>query len=203
MENTDKYPGLASFRQFCKDVAKGLRKTSHTVHTTCAREVMDIMDAATKMPAWFKTHHGITASFGGGSSDVVRKGFTFRAADNVFTVLPPSTKPQKKGVAQTSIEAYHQIDTRKQAGKVAMAAIELTRKHGRVNDRMVANYTDLECARVSARRIDSLEPVQGYVLDGKAYYFKQMGVDVCPTTEKRVQWWAMLPAEAEQMTMNF
>jgi hypothetical protein len=203
MGQDTEYPALTSFRDFCRNVANGMSKTVNTVNVTSDREMLAVMDAATKMPAWFQSNHGIRAGFGGASSDVLKKGFTFKAADCTFNVIPATKTPQTKGVAQTSIEAYHTIDTRKQAGQVAKAAIELTRQHGRVNDRLVANYTGLDCARISARRIDSLEPVHGYILDGKAYYFKQMGVDVCPTTNKRVQWWAMVPAKAEQMTMSF
>jgi len=201
MGQDTEYPALTSFREFCRNVAKGMRKTSNTVNVTSDREMLAVMDAATKMPAWFQSNFEIRAGFGGASSDVLKKGFTFKAANCTFNVLPATNTPQTRGVAQTSIEAYHTIDTRKQAGQVAKAAIELTRQHGKITDRMVSQYTGLECARVSARRIDSLEPVQGYVLDGKAYYFKQMGEDPCPTTNKRVQWWAMLPTEPLQIKM--
>jgi hypothetical protein len=205
MGQDTEYPALTSFREFCRNVSKGMRKTSNTVNVTSDREMLAVMDAATKMPAWFQSNYGIHAGFGGASSDVLKKGFTFKAADCTFNVLPATKTPQTKGVAQTSIEAYHTIDTRKQAGQVAKAAIELTRQHGKITDRMVSQYTGLECARVSARRIDSLEPKHGFpiahILDGVTYYFKHMGVDVCPTTNKRVQWWAMVPAEPLQTKM--
>lgn len=174
-----------------------MRNVKHTYQTADKDEIRALLDSATLLPKWFG-QKGIKASFGA-SKDVYKYGFTFKAADCSFSVLPSASKPTKKGVAQTSIDAYHQIDTRKQAGVVALAAIEITRIHGKITDRMVSQKTGLECARVSARRIDSLEPVQGYVLDGKAYYFKAMGEDTCPTTGKRVQWWAMVPNEAEQL----
>jgi|LakMenEpi03Aug12_release.lakeMendotaPanAssembly.Ray.scaffolds.fasta_scaffold26552_10 hypothetical protein len=199
MENTAEYPGVTSFREWYLNVSNGMRNIKHTYTTSEKEEIKALLDKATLLPKWFG-QRGIKASFGA-SKDVYKYGFTFKAADCTFNVLPATKTPQTKGVAQTSIEAYHTIDTRKQAGQVAKAAIELTRQHGRVNDRLVANYTGLDCARISARRIDSLEPVRGYILDGKAYYFKQMGVDVCPTTNKRVQWWAMLPTEPLQTKM--
>jgi hypothetical protein len=196
MGHDKEFPGVGSFRDFCRQVAEGIVK-NNTYYPGSKEEILAILDAATKVNTWFASR-GIKA-WQRGQGDVSVKGFEFHAGKSKFVVMPVSKTPAKKGVALTSIDAYHAIDTRKQAGVVAKAAIELTKERGRITDRMVSAYTGLECARVSARRIDSLEPVQGYILDGKAYYFKQMGKAPCPTTGNTVQWWAMLPAEPEQL----
>lgn len=198
MGQEKEYPGLNSFRDFCLQVADGIVK-NNTYYPGSKEEILCILDASTKANAWFASK-GIKA-WQRGQGDVSVKGFEFHAGKSKFVVMPVSRMPLKKGVAITSIDAYHAIDTRKQAGQVAKAAIELTKERGKITDRMVSAYTGLECARVSARRIDSLEPVQGYILEGKKYYFKPMGECPCPTTGKRVQWWAMLPAEPEQMQL--
>ena len=198
MTHDIEFPGVGSFRDFCKEVADGIVK-NNTYYPSSKEEILAILDKAAKANPWFASK-GIKA-WQRGQGDVSVKGFEFHTGKSKFVVMPVSKMPAKKGIAQTSIDAYHAVDTRKQAGVVAKAAIELTKERGRITDRMVSAYTGLECARVSARRIDSLEPVQGYIMDGKAYYFKPMGEDPCPTTGKRVQWWAMLPAEPEQMQL--
>jgi len=201
MENTAEYPALTSFRDFCRNVAKGMRKTVNTVNVTSDREMLALMDAATKMPAWFQSNYGIRAGFGGASSDVLKKGFTFKAADCTFSVLPATKAPQKKNVAITSIMAYKQLDDSEVALKIARTAIELTIQHGEVSDNLVARKSGEGANRVSARRNDTLQNPHGITVDGKAYFFKWTGIGKCLVTGFTVKKWAMLPTEPIQIKM--
>ncbi len=203
MENTaTEYPGITSFREWYLSVYQGMRNVKHTYQTADKDEIRALLDSATLLPKWFG-QKGIKASFGA-SKDVYKYGFTFKAADCSFIVLPSGSKPaKKKNVAITSIMAYKQLDDSKVALKIARAAIELTIKHGEVSDSLVAKEAGEGPNRVSARRKDTFENPEGITIDGKIYRVKWTSTGKCLVTGFTVHKWAMVPNEAEQMIMRF
>jgi hypothetical protein len=196
MGHDKEYPGVGSFRDFCKEVADGIVK-NNTYYPGSKEEILAILDAATKVNAWFASRD--IKAWQRGHGDVSVKGFEFHAGKSKFIVMPVTKGPAKKGVAQTSIEAYKKLEGSKVALVAARAAIALTKKHGCVSDNLVAQEAGLPAARVSARRGDTLENPWGINVDGKTYYFKPFGKGKCLVTGNTVQMWAMLPAEATQL----
>jgi len=99
----------------------------------------------------------------------------------------------KKGVADSSIEKYHDIDTRNQTMKVAMAAASLTKEYGYTTDSEVAEIVGIPSARVSARRTE-IERLQGVVVMGTPHYFETAGRVKCPVTGNSVNGWRVVAA---------
>jgi len=109
-------------------------------------------------------------------------------------VFTTGAKPtMNKGVADSSIEKYHELDTRGQVLKVAIAAASLTQKHGFTTDSQVAEFVGIPSARVSARRTE-IERLQGVVIMGTPHYFETAGRVKCPVTGNSVNGWRVVAA---------
>lgn len=185
------------FRSFCTSVSKGLTPEHTRCTATSPREVLDLLECATKANPWFAGMGISSRARGEGKGSITADGFSFRAGSHTFTVLPPGKQPAiKKGVAATSIEKYHSLDTRGQAHSVAMAAIALTQKHGFTTDSQVAEFVGIPAGRVSARRAE-IERIQGVVIMGTPYYFQPAGRVTCPITQSSVNGWRMVAAEGQ------
>jgi hypothetical protein len=104
----------------------------------------------------------------------------------------------KKGVADTSIEKYHSIDTRGQTLQVASAAAALTKAHGFTTDSQVAEFVGIPSARVSARR-NVIEGLAGVILGGVPHYFQPAGRVVCPVTGSSVNGWRVVEQEEKSL----
>lgn len=188
------------FRSFCTSVSKGLTPEHTRCTATSPREVLDLLDKASTATKWFAGMN--IQSKASGQGNITTNGFSFRAGSCSFTVLPPDKQPaQKKGVAATSIEKYHSLDTRGQAHSVAMAAIALTQKHSFTTDSQVAEFVGIPAGRVSARRAE-IEKIQGVVIMGTPYYFQPAGRVTCPITQSSVNGWRMVAAEGQTQLFN-
>ena len=188
---------IDTFRNFCKSVSKGETPAETRCTATSPREVLDLLDKASTATKWFA---GINIqSKASGQGNIQQNGFSFRAGVHSFTVLPPGKAPAiKKGVAASSIEKYHSIDTRGQAHSVAMAAIALTKQHGFTTDSQVAEFVGIPAGRVSARRSE-IEKIQGVVVMETPYYFQPAGRVTCPITRSSVNGWRMVAAGQTEM----
>ena len=108
----------------------------------------------------------------------------------IKVVFNAKKQPIKKGVADTSIEKYHSLDTRCQTLQVASAAAALTKANGFTTDSQVAQIVGIPSARVSARR-NEIEGLAGVVLMGVPHYFQPAGRVVCPVTGSNVNGWKL------------
>lgn len=115
---------------------------------------------------------------------VVANGHTLKIVFNA------KKQQVKKGVADTSIEKYHSLDTRGQTLQVACAAAALTKANGFTTDSQVAQFVGIPSARVSARR-NEIEGLAGVVLMGVPHYFQPAGRVVCPVTGSSVNGWGL------------
>jgi hypothetical protein len=115
---------------------------------------------------------------------VVANGHTLKIVFNA------KKQPTKKGVADTSIEKYHSLDTRGQTLQVASAAAALTKANGFTTDSQVAQFVGIPSARVSARR-NEIEGLAGVILMGVPHYFQPAGRVVCPVTGSSVNGWGL------------
>lgn len=191
---------IDAFRSFCNAVSKGNPPEQKQCTATSAREVLDLLECATKATPWFAKMN--IQSKASGQGNIQQNGFSFRAGSHTFTVLPPGKTPApKKGVAASSIEKYHSIDTRGQAYSVAMAAIALTKKHGFTTDSQVAEFVNIPAGRVSARRAE-IEKIQGIVIMGTPYYFESAGRVKCPITGSSVNGWRVVAKEGQAQLFN-
>jgi len=185
---------IDTFRQFCKDVASGTIPAVTRCTALTPKEVLELGDCASKAQQWLDTK-GIVSKMSG-VGNIVENGFSFRAGQYTFTVLPPGKakkQPVKKGVAASSIEMYHSLDTRVQVTQVAITAASLTKKHGFTTDNQVAQFVGIPAARVSARRTE-IEKLQGVILASVPHYFETAGRVVCPVTGNSVNGWRVIAA---------
>jgi len=147
--------------------------------------------AATKIEANKK---GYACQFNKGGSKSGRCAAWVVANGKVFKIVFNAKKqPIKKGVAASSIEMYHSLDTRVQVTQVAITAASLTKKHGFTTDNQVAQFVGIPAARVSARRTE-IEKLQGVILASVPHYFETAGRVVCPVTGNSVNGWRVVAA---------
>lgn len=185
---------IDTFRQFCKDVSKGIQPAQTRCTAVTPKEVLELLDCAAKATPWL-AGMGIQAKARGeGKGDITREGFSFRAGAYTFTVMPPNTKqPIKKGVASTSIEKYHSLDTRGQTLQVAIAAAALSKQYGFTTDSQVAQFVGIPAGRVSARRAE-IEKPHGVTIMNVPHYFETAGRVTCPVTGSSVNGWKVVAA---------
>lgn len=131
-----------------------------------------------------------------GVGNIRETGFEMLVNGGAFKINPPST--QKKGVAETSREAYHSLDVAASVELVAKAAIELAKNTSAFTDVELAKYMGMQPAIISARRND-IEKAGVVVIDKVPYRLQPMGRKKNPSGKTANAW--RLVAEAKQATL--
>ncbi len=131
------------------------------------------------------TRHGV--------GNILENGFEVRLNGGAFKIHPPTT--QKKGVAETSREAYHSLNLAESIALVAKAAIELGKTMTSFSDRELAKHMGIDPGTVSARRND-IEKAGVVVIDKVPYRLQPMGRKKNPSGKSANAW--RLVAEAKQ-----
>lgn len=198
MNNQAQEPAsITSFRQWMEDLPKGY-SSNHTVNTHSEREVLQMLDAATKAGEWLRKR-GFNC-FQRGTGAINKTGFTFTAQKGgkkiTFKVLGPGAPTVYKGVAETSREAYRQLDLNAACTELVKAAIEC----GETYDRALAAKIGRESGYVSARRND-LDKLGHFNYAGKRYMVEYTVKKPCTVTGKRVQWWRVVEAVNGQTSL--
>lgn len=135
---------------------------------------------------------GYTCQFNKGGTPSGRCAAWVVANGHTLKIVFNAKKQQvKKGVADTSIEKYHSLDTRGQTLQVASAAAALTKAHGFTTDSQVAQFVGIPSARVSARR-NEIEGSVGVIILGVQHYFQLAGRLTCPVTGSMVRGWRLI-----------
>ena len=128
-----------------------------------------------------------------GNGDITKNGFEVLLNGGTFKINPPST--QKKGVAETSREAYHSLNLAESVELVAKAAIELAKSTSAFTDVELAKYMGMQPAIISARR-NNIEKAGVVVIDKVPYKLQSMGRKKNPSGKTANAW--RLVAEAKQ-----
>lgn len=128
-----------------------------------------------------------------GVGNIRQNGFEVRLNGGSFTVNPPSD--QKKGVAETSREAYHSLDISASVEAVAKAAIALAKDKTSFTDVELASHMNMQPAIISARRND-IEKAGVVIIDKTPYKLQAMGRKANPSGKTANAW--RLVAEAKQ-----
>ena len=128
-----------------------------------------------------------------GNGDITKNGFEVLLNGGMFKINPPST--QKKGVAETSIQAYHSLDVAASVELVAKAAIELAKNTSAFTDVELAKHMGMQPAIISARRND-IEKAGAIMVGGTPYKLQPMGRKKNPSGKTANAW--RLVAEAKQ-----
>lgn len=195
--NTQALPAsITSFRQWMEDLPKGY-SSNHTVNTHSEREVLQMLDAATKAGEWLR-NRGFNC-FQRGTGAINKTGFTFTAQKDgkkiTFKVLGPGAPMVYKGVAETSREAYRSINLDTLQREVVRAALEV----GETYDRDLAERIGKGPNDVSARR-NELE-LADFEYNGKMYRIEYHVQKPSKHTNRRVQWWRVVEASNGQTSL--
>jgi len=195
--NTQALPAsITSFRQWMEDLPKGY-SSNHTVNTHSEREVLQMLDAATKAGEWLR-NRGFNC-FQRGTGAINKTGFTFTAQKDgkkiTFKVLGPGAPMVYKGVAETSREAYRSINLDTLQREVVRAALEV----GETYDRDLAERIGKGPNDVSARR-NELE-LADFEYNGKMYRIEYHVQKPSKHTNRRVQWWRVVEAVNGQTSL--
>lgn len=188
MNNQAQEPAsITSFRQWMENLPKGY-SSNHTVNTHTEREVLQMLDAATKAGEWLRKR-GFNC-FQRGTGAINKTGFTFTAQKDgkkiIFKVLGPGAPMVYKGVAETSREAYRSINLDTLQREVVRAALEC----GETYDRDLADRIGKGPNDVSARR-NELE-LADFEYNGKMYRIEYHKQKASRHTNRRVQWWRVV-----------
>lgn len=195
--NTQALPAsITSFRQWMEDLPKGY-SSNHTVNTHSEREVLQMLDAATKAGEWLR-NRGFNC-FQRGTGAINKTGFTFTAQKDgkkiTFKVLGPGAPMVYKGVAETSREAYRSINLDTLQREVVRAALEV----GETYDRDLAERIGKGPNDVSARR-NELE-LADFEYNGKMYRIEYHVQKPSKHTNRRVQWWRVVEVSNGQTSL--
>lgn len=128
-----------------------------------------------------------------GVGNIRENGFEMLVNGGAFKINPPA--PQKKGVAETSIQAYHSLDVAASVELVAKAAIELAKNTSAFTDVELAKHMNMQPAIISARRND-IEKAGAIMVGGTPYKLQSMGRKKNPSGKTANAW--RLVAEAKQ-----
>lgn len=120
-----------------------------------------------------------------GVGNIRQNGFEVRLNSGAFKINPPSD--QKKGVAETSREAYHSLDISASVEAVAKAAIELAKTTPIFTDVELAGYMNMQPAIISARRND-IEKSGVVSIDGVGYRIEHAGRKRNPSGKTANTW---------------
>ncbi len=169
--------------------AKAIKKNFHhaTITAVDAEEFFELHTAAGQA---MKAGHGAILR---GMGNIRESGFELMLNGGAFKINPPT--PQKKGVADTSREAYHSLDVAASVELVAKAAIELAKNTSAFTDVELAKHMGMQPAIISARRND-IEKAGVVVIDKVPYRCQSMGRKKNPSGKTANAW--RLVAEAKQ-----
>ena len=169
--------------------AKAIKTSGHNASVTAvdAEEFFELHTSAGKA---IKANHSVRVS---GTGNIRVNGFQVNLNGGVLYINPPAT--QKKGVAETSREAYHSLDVAASVELVAKAAIELAKNTSAFTDVELAKHMGMQPAIISARRND-IEKAGVVVIDKVPYKLQPMGRKKNPSGKTANAW--RLVAEAKQ-----
>ena len=162
---------IGTFREFCQAVSKGLQPVETRCTADTPKEVLELLECATKAAPWL-SDMGISSK-SSGHGNIQQNGFSFRAGAHTFTVMPPSTSKAKRpqAVTATSINAYHSIDLATARGNVAAAIFtysrlgkDVTRKELEVWQKIASSSV---CGRV--KELLDLSEIHPFLFEGKPY----------------------------------
>ena len=192
MNNTaSEFPGITSMREWMMTVSDGGKYTLN-YHPSCLAEVLQMSEKSLKIPKYLGSN-GIKCS-GHWVGNIVKNGFTIKANGCEFKCYPLGL--QKKGVTETSREAYRSLDINAACMEVVSAALE----SGETYDRALAAKIGRESGYVSARRND-LEKIGRFAFAGKEYAIEYTVKKPCTVTGKRVQWWRVVEVSNGQTSL--
>lgn len=182
---------LDTFRQWCQSVVKGETTPIESVTAVDFQDLMAVYNAAGKAQPWFQ-RQGIKSLISG-NGNILENGFSISANGRKFTVYPAKKagKPTKKGVAQSSRDAYAKVPPTQRL-EVARAVIALHGQYEFVSDNLVSREVKhIPSNRVSARRNEIEE--KGWIeVDGVLYVFTTSYKHIkCPVTGSSVNGWAL------------
>lgn len=192
MNNSQTSPLIDSLREWAQMVSGGAG-VKYTVTPTTNSEALNLMEKALTLPAWFGGK-GIRCRVSS-SLDVVKKGFKVTAGGSEFHVNPvhiPYAGKRPQAVTATSREAYRSINLDTLQREVVKAALEM----GETYDRALADKIGKGPNDVSARR-NELER-GNFEFNGKTYRIDYHIQKASLHTGKRVQWWRIVEANAQQ-----
>jgi hypothetical protein len=184
---------ISTFRNWCQAIANGEQQQNAECTSIAPAEFWMLHTKAGEAMVWLMRKN-IQAKLAG-QGNIRENGFQLRAGGSTFTIMPPSAQG-KKGVSDTSREAYASLDKAGQALQVAEAVVKLHAIHPFVSDSLVARETGLPSARVSARR-NEIEAMGAILVDGSIYHFKEADKKItCPVTGSTVNGWQLvLPSQ--------
>ena len=180
---------ISTFRNWCKAISNGEQQPNAECTSIAPAEFWMLHTKAGEAMVWLmgkQIHTKIS-----GQGNIRENGFSIKAGGSAFTILPPAAQG-KKGVSDTSREAYASLDKAGQALQVAEAVVSLHTIHPFVSDSLVAQETGLPSARVSARR-NEIEAMGAIMVNGSLYHFKQAEKKItCPVTGSTVNGWQLV-----------
>lgn len=152
---------VVKLREFYRAVISGEKPDCVSVYADSLQELLTLFDKALVA----QQHLGAGAKVGG-TNPFNKHGFYLSVAGSRFTVLPNTMK--KKGVAQTSRQAYHELNVGEATIKMAEVALAVQEKVGYCTDLLVAQEMSVSDGRVSARRND-IEKIGCVTVGGESY----------------------------------
>ena len=189
---TQTSPLVDTLREWVEMVSGGSKiKQVVTPHTQS--DSLLLMEKALLLPAWFGRKGVKCVVYG--SSDVIKRGFRVAVGVCEFHVNPvqvPFKGKRPQAVTATSREAYRSINLDTLQREVVKAALEM----GETYDRALADKIGKGPNDVSARR-NELEKGD-FDFNGKVYRIEYHIQKASLHTGKRVQWWRIVEANAQQ-----
>lgn len=184
------FPGITSMREWMMDISQGGKYTLN-FHPSCLAEVLQMSEKSLKIPKYLGSN-GIKCS-GHWVGDISKNGFTVKANGCEFKCYPLGL--QKKGVTETSREAYRSINLDTLQREVVRAALEC----GETYDRALAEKIGKGPGDVSARR-NELE-LADFEYNGKMYRVEYHVQKPSKHTNRRVQWWRIVEVSNGQTSL--
>jgi len=131
-----------------------------------------------------------------GVGNIRQNGFEVRLNGGSFKINPPATK--KKGVAETSREAYHSLDISASVEAVAKAAISLAKDKPSFTDVELASHMNMQPAIISARRND-IEKAGVVIIDKTPYKLQAMGRKANPSGKTANAWRLVVDGQTAEL----
>jgi len=172
--------------------AQAIKTNYHNVSVTAvdAEEFFELHTSAGKA---IKANGSVRVS---GIGNIRENGFEVRLNGGVFRINPPATK--KKGVAETSREAYHSLDISASVETVAKAAIALAKDKPSFTDVELASHMNMQPAIISARRND-IEKAGVVIIDKTPYKLQAMGRKANPSGKTANAWRLVVDGQTAEL----